>query len=37
MAYDEQLADRIRAALAGSEDVTDRKMLGGLAFSSAGT
>lgn len=32
MAYDEQLADRIRAALAGSEDVTERKMFGGLAF-----
>ena len=32
MAYDEQLADRIRAAPVGSEDVTERKMFGGLAF-----
>lgn len=32
MAYDEQLADRIRAALAGTEGVEERKMFGGLAF-----
>ena len=32
MAYDEALADRIRALLAGEEDVTEKKMFGGLAF-----
>jgi TfoX/Sxy family transcriptional regulator of competence genes len=32
MAYDEALADRIRALLAGQEDVTEKKMFGGLAF-----
>jgi len=32
MAYDEALADRIRDALAGRDDVTERKMFGGLAF-----
>jgi hypothetical protein len=31
VAYDEQLADRIREALAG-ETVTEKKMFGGLAF-----
>ena len=36
MAYDEQLADRIRAVLAGQHDVTERKMFGGLAFLIAG-
>lgn len=30
MAYDEQLAERIRDALAGRLDVTERKMFGGL-------
>ena len=32
MAYDEEMAYRIRAALAGQEGVTERKMFGGLAF-----
>jgi TfoX/Sxy family transcriptional regulator of competence genes len=32
MAYDEDLADRIRDALADRDDVTERKMFGGLAF-----
>ena len=32
MAYDESLADRIRAALEGNEGVTERKMFGGIAF-----
>ena len=36
MAYDEQLADRIRAALATTPDVSERKMFGGLAFMVAG-
>jgi TfoX/Sxy family transcriptional regulator of competence genes len=32
MAYDEALADRIRALLSGEEDVTEKRMFGGLAF-----
>lgn len=32
MAYDEQLASRVRALLAGRTDVTERKMFGGLTF-----
>ena len=32
MAYDEQLAERIRGALRGRDDVTERKMFGGIAF-----
>jgi hypothetical protein len=32
MPYDENLADRVRDALAGDPDVTERKMFGGLAF-----
>ena len=32
MAYDEELADRIRALLSDRADVTERKMFGGLAF-----
>lgn len=32
MAYDEELADRIRELLAGDPDVTEQKMFGGLAF-----
>ena len=32
MAYDEQLAERIRAALRGRDGVTERKMFGGIAF-----
>ena len=32
MAYDENLADRIRELIAGEADLTERKMFGGLAF-----
>ena len=32
MAYDEQLADRIRELAGGEADLTERKMFGGLAF-----
>ena len=32
MAYDEDLADRLRVALSGEDGVTDRRMFGGLAF-----
>ena len=32
MAYDEELAFRIRAALAGDRAVDERKMFGGIAF-----
>jgi TfoX/Sxy family transcriptional regulator of competence genes len=32
LAYDEELADRIRELLAGDSDVTERKLFGGLAF-----
>ncbi len=32
MAYDEDLAARIRAELDGEPDVTEKKMFGGLAF-----
>jgi TfoX/Sxy family transcriptional regulator of competence genes len=32
MAYDETLADRVRAALAGDADLTEKRMFGGLAF-----
>ena len=32
MAYDEQLAERIRQALAGREGLTEKKMFGGMAF-----
>jgi TfoX/Sxy family transcriptional regulator of competence genes len=32
MAYDEELAERIRAALADQDGVTEKKMFGGLAF-----
>jgi TfoX/Sxy family transcriptional regulator of competence genes len=32
VAYDEELADRIRELLAGARAVTERKMFGGLAF-----
>lgn len=32
MAYDEKLADNIRAVLRGRRDVTERKMFGGVAF-----
>ncbi len=32
MAYDEDLASRIRELIAGDPDVTEKKMFGGLAF-----
>jgi TfoX/Sxy family transcriptional regulator of competence genes len=32
MAYDEELADRIRALVVGEADLTEKKMFGGLAF-----
>ena len=32
MAYDEELADRVRVLLAAEEGLTERKMFGGLAF-----
>jgi hypothetical protein len=32
MAYDEDLADRIRELIAGEADLTEQKMFGGLAF-----
>jgi TfoX/Sxy family transcriptional regulator of competence genes len=32
MAYDEDLANRIRALLGGEPDVTEKRMFGGLAF-----
>jgi TfoX/Sxy family transcriptional regulator of competence genes len=32
MAYDEQLANRIRQAFGARHDITERKMFGGLAF-----
>jgi TfoX/Sxy family transcriptional regulator of competence genes len=36
MGYDEQMAERIRAALADRGDVGERKMMGGLIFMVAG-
>jgi len=36
VAYDEDLANRIRELLAGEPDVTEKKMFGGLAFLLAG-
>ena len=36
MAYDEDLADRIRELLAGEPGLTEQKMFGGLAFLVAG-
>ena len=36
MAYDETLAERIRAIWVGRSDFTERKMFGGIAFLSAG-
>ena len=32
MAYDEELADRIRALTAGDPDLTEQRMFGGMAF-----
>lgn len=36
MAYDERLADRVRAALKGTRGVTEKRMFGGLSFMLAG-
>jgi TfoX/Sxy family transcriptional regulator of competence genes len=36
MAYDEVLAERIRTLLAERDDVTERKMFGGIAFMAHG-
>ena len=36
MAYDEDLANRIRELIAGAADVTEQRMFGGLAFLVAG-
>jgi TfoX/Sxy family transcriptional regulator of competence genes len=36
MAYDEDLANRIRELIAGGDDVTEQRMFGGLAFLVAG-
>lgn len=36
MGFDQQLADRIRAALAGRIDADEKRMFGGLAFSIEG-
>lgn len=36
MAYDERLAERIRTALSGRDDVVERKMFGGITFMVAG-
>ncbi len=36
MAYDEHLAERVRAVLAGQSGLTERKMFGGLCFMLAG-
>ena len=32
MAYDEQLAERVRTAIAGESDLSETRMFGGLAF-----
>jgi len=32
VAYDEELADRIRELVGGESDLTEKKMFGGLAF-----
>ena len=37
MPYDQELADRIRKALAGYEAITEKKMFGGLTFMLGGT
>ena len=36
MAYDEELADRIRAIVSSESDIAERKMFGGLAFLKGG-
>ncbi|NQD92373.1 TfoX/Sxy family protein [Pseudomonas sp. CrR25] len=36
MSYDEGLAERLREALQGHQDITEKRMFGGLAFMSRG-
>ncbi|MEA2459094.1 MAG: hypothetical protein QOC95_2066 [Thermoleophilaceae bacterium] len=36
MAYDEDLANRIRELIAGDPDITEKRMFGGLAFLAGG-
>ena len=36
MAYDEELAERVREVLAARSDVTERRMFGGIAFMVSG-
>jgi TfoX/Sxy family transcriptional regulator of competence genes len=36
MAFDEQLATRVRAVLVGVPDITERRMFGGLSFLAGG-
>jgi TfoX/Sxy family transcriptional regulator of competence genes len=36
MAYDEQLADRVREALSARPEISERKMFGGIGFMIAG-
>jgi hypothetical protein len=36
MAYNEELADRVRKALGGRENLTERKMFGGIGFMLSG-
>ncbi len=36
MAYDEELAERVRQALGARDDLTEKKMFGGIAFMLAG-
>jgi TfoX/Sxy family transcriptional regulator of competence genes len=36
MAYDEAIAERVRRALNGRRDITEKKMMGGLAFTIGG-
>jgi TfoX/Sxy family transcriptional regulator of competence genes len=37
VAYSEELADRVRVALEGRDDVTEKKMFGGIAFMVGGS
>ena len=36
MAYDEKTAERVRRALSGRRDISEKKMMGGLAFTIGG-
>ena len=36
MPYDEKTAERVRRALSGRHDITEKKMMGGLAFTVGG-